>query len=137
MDLAAILGWLTSLLTAVGGASLLAAILPRPAAGTALANGFQLLDLLAANWMNARNARKLALLLCLPLLSACSLADLASLTPAIAPATSCAMGVAGAIEAHASSDEPDAQKALGSAQAVLTNPACAAALQALASAAKG
>lgn len=43
-------------LTVVGGASILAALLPRPANGSRLSGIFKVLDFLAANWLNARNA---------------------------------------------------------------------------------
>lgn len=56
MDLSTILGAGSAVLSVVGGASVLAAMLPRPAEGTALALAFKLLDILAANWMQARNA---------------------------------------------------------------------------------
>lgn len=48
----------SNVLTAVGGAAVLAALLPRPAAGSKLETGFKVLDLLAANWLNARNQAK-------------------------------------------------------------------------------
>jgi hypothetical protein len=51
-----VLGWIDTGLTAVGGASLLAAILPRPSADSRLAIFFRALDLVAANWLNARNS---------------------------------------------------------------------------------
>lgn len=56
MDLSTLVDVGGTVLSAVGGASLLAAILPRPSSGSALAAAFRLLDLLAANWLNARNA---------------------------------------------------------------------------------
>lgn len=40
-----------------GAAAMAAALLPRPAAGSRLAPLFRLLDVLAANWLNARNAK--------------------------------------------------------------------------------
>lgn len=49
------LGWVDAGLTAMGGASLLAAILPRPAEGSRWAFAFRALDMVAANWLNARN----------------------------------------------------------------------------------
>ena len=51
-----IIGWIDTGLTAIGGASLLAAILPRPAAESRWAIIFRALDLVAANWLNARNS---------------------------------------------------------------------------------
>lgn len=56
MDLTTILNVGGQVLTAIGGASVLAALLPRPAQGSKLGALFGLLDLLAANWLNARNA---------------------------------------------------------------------------------
>jgi hypothetical protein len=50
-----IIGWIDTGLTAVGGAALLAAVLPRPAETSRLAIVFRVLDLVAANWLNARN----------------------------------------------------------------------------------
>lgn len=40
-----------------GFASLLAALLPRPAEGSSLGVIFHLIDALAMNWLNARNAK--------------------------------------------------------------------------------
>lgn len=57
MDLSTIVDVGGNVLTAVGGASLLAAMLPRPEKGSRLDGVFKLLDLLAANWANARNKR--------------------------------------------------------------------------------
>jgi hypothetical protein len=55
MDLSTIVDGAGAALTAVGGASLLAALLPR---SDKLAWLFKLLDILAANWAQARNARQ-------------------------------------------------------------------------------
>lgn len=49
------LDWINAGLTTMGGASLLAAILPRPAEGSRLTIIFRVLDIIAANWLNARN----------------------------------------------------------------------------------
>lgn len=51
-----VLSWIDTGLTTIGGASLLAAILPRPAEGSRWALIFKALDLVAANWLNARNS---------------------------------------------------------------------------------
>lgn len=55
MDLSTIVDGAGAALTAVGGASILAAILPRSPRLAAL---YKLLDLLAANWLHARNAQQ-------------------------------------------------------------------------------
>lgn len=55
MDLTTLVDAGGAALTAVGGASLLAALLPRT---PRLAWLYKLLDLLAANWMQARNAQE-------------------------------------------------------------------------------
>jgi hypothetical protein len=57
MDLSTIVDAGGAVLSAVGGASLLAAVLPRPEPTSKWAALFRLLDLIAANWLNARNAR--------------------------------------------------------------------------------
>lgn len=44
-------------LAAVGGSAVLAALLPRPPEGSKWAVVFKLLDILAANWAKARNAK--------------------------------------------------------------------------------
>ena len=48
--------WVRSVRLA-GKSAMAAALLPRPAAGSRLAPLFRLLDVLAANWLNARNAK--------------------------------------------------------------------------------
>lgn len=45
----------STILTVTGGASVLAAWLPRPPAGTSGAAVFRALDLVAQNYLNARN----------------------------------------------------------------------------------
>lgn len=52
MDLSTIVDGAGAALTAVGGASILAALLPRSERFAWL---YKLLDLLAANWLHARN----------------------------------------------------------------------------------
>jgi hypothetical protein len=49
--------YLAPALAVPGAAAILAALLPRPAEGSRFAPVFRLLDLLAANWINARNAK--------------------------------------------------------------------------------
>lgn len=60
MDFASILGIVSTGLSVVGGSAIAAAIIPRPDDTTPLGKVFALLDVLAANWANARNARRLA-----------------------------------------------------------------------------
>lgn len=128
-------------------ASALAAILPHPAPTSVWALPRNFLDTLACNWGRAANATPPAtgggsvplaalLLLALPL-GGCNLAQMAALVPALGPATTCALDLAGAAEAHASSTEPDAMKALGIGSAALVDPQCQATLLALAAATKG
>jgi hypothetical protein len=55
MDLSSIVDGVGAVLTAIGGAAILAATLPR---SPKLAPLYKLLDLLAANWLHARNAQQ-------------------------------------------------------------------------------
>jgi hypothetical protein len=129
MDWTTLTGALGAVLAATGAAAHLAALLPRPAPGSALAALFWLLDWLAGNYLNARNVAKGAALLLLAggLMACAAMPQNATLASA---ALACAVDEAGAITGAVVAGTPTAA-ALGQADLVLVTDAhCQAAVAA-------
>ena len=53
-----VMDWVVPALAVPGAASIAAALLPRPPEGSRLSVVFRVLDVLAANWLHARNAEQ-------------------------------------------------------------------------------
>ena len=134
MSLEEFLGAVRAFLAAIGGYAVAHGI---GSSDLWISGGGLVVALITVGWSILHKRGLLPLLLLAPLLGGCNLAQVASLTPALFPATSCAMDLAAAAEAHAGGAEPDAQKAVAGAVALLTDPQCQATLLALAAAAKG